>query len=172
MKESSSSAVPWVCFRVAGGDYAIRLGAVVEVMAGRAPELIPLLPLAVGGILNARGEPLAVVDGGTLLGEQPSRSHHHVLVLERGNRRAGILVDHVLRIERDLERRLAELGRGAADVAAEPDTGGASHWIEKRHFREGAAIGLVDSEALFERAMDLLAGAGSHRRDERCQSAF
>jgi chemotaxis signal transduction protein len=167
-RESTSSAVPWVCFRVSGGDYAIRLGAVVEVMAGRAPELIPLLPLAVGGILNARGEPLAVVDGGTLLGEKPSGSHHHVLVLERGNRRAGILVDHVLRIDRDLERRLAELGRSAADAPAEA----VSHWIEKRYTREGVAIGLVDSEALFERAMDLLAGAGSHRRDERCQSAF
>jgi len=169
-RESTSSAVPWVCFRVAGGDYAIRLGAVVEVMSGRAPELIPLLPLEVGGILNARGEPLAVVDGGTLLGEKPSGSHHHVLVLERGNRRAGILVDHVLRIDRDLERRLAELGRSATDALAETEP--ASNWIEKRHTREGVAIGLVDSEALFERAMDLLAGAGSHRRDERCQSAF
>ena len=166
----TSSAVPWVCFRVAGGDYAIRLGAVVEVIAGRSPELIPLLPLAVGGILNARGEPLAVVDGGTLLGRQPSRSHHHVLVLERGNRRAGILVDLVLRIERDLERRLAELSRNALDAAPDEEPG--SEWIERRQTREGAAIGLVDSEALFKRAIDLLAGAGSHRRDERCQSAF
>jgi len=165
----ASSAVPWVCFRVAGGDYAIRLGAVVEVIAGRSPELIPLLPLAVGGILNARGEPLAVVDGGTLLGKQPSRSHHHVLVLERGNRRAGILVDLVLRIDRDLERRLADVGRHALDAAPEEPE---SDWIERRQTREGAAIGLVDSEALFKRAMDLLAGAGSHRRDERCQSAF
>jgi len=168
MREATSS-VPWVCFRVAGGDYAIRLGAVVEVMAGRAPGLIPLLPLAVGGILNARGEPLAVVDGGTLLGTAPSRSHHHVLVLERGTRRAGVLVDHVLRIERDLERRLADLAH-AGDLPADPEVD--ASWIERRQTREGVEIGLVDSEALFERAMDLLAGAGSHRRDERCQSAF
>jgi chemotaxis signal transduction protein len=165
------SAVPWVCFRVGDDDYAIRLGAVVEVIAGREPELIPLLPLAVGGILNARGEPLAVVDGGTLLGRQPSRSHHHVLVLERGNRRAGVLVDLVLRIERDLERRLADQSRSDVEAAAAADEP-ESDWIERRHTRDGDEIGLVDSERLFERAMDLLASAGSHRRDERCQSAF
>jgi chemotaxis signal transduction protein len=138
-------AIEWLCFEVSGQDYAVPLTSVVEVTGAQRPHLIPRIPLEIGGVLNVRGEPLPAVDGGALLTGARSGRHRHVLVLERGSLRIGVLVGVVRRIERALPLPAEETDSGGTAVAL-------VHWLE----REGGALGLVDPEGLIERATMLL----------------
>jgi chemotaxis signal transduction protein len=132
-----------LCFEVSGQAYAIPLASVVEVTGAQRPHLIPRIPLEIGGVLNVRGEPLPAVDGGALLTGSKAQGHRHVLVLERGSLRIGVLVGQVRRIERELPTQPEE--RGEAD-------GALVQWVNQ----DGSALGLVDPEGLIERATMLL----------------
>jgi len=136
-------ATPWLCFEVSGQSYAIPLASVVEVTGAQRPHLIPRIPLEIAGVMNVRGEPLPVVDGGALLTGSKAQRHRHVLVLERGEVRIGVLVGQVRRIERELPTGPAE--RGGAD-------GALVQWVNL----DGSALGRVDPEGLIERATMLL----------------
>ena len=135
---------PWLCFEVSGQAYAIPLASVVEVTGAQRPHLIPRISLEIGGVLNVRGEPLPAVDGGTLLSGSKASSHRHVLVLERGSLRIGVLVGRVRRIERELPAPLPD-EQDEADRAL-------VQWVNQ----DDAALGLVDPEGLIERATMLL----------------
>jgi chemotaxis signal transduction protein len=136
-------SVPWLRFEVAEQGYAVPLGAVVEVMAAPRAHLIPRVSLELGGMVNVRGEPVAAVDGGSLLTGRPARRHRHMLVLERGSLRLGVLVGGVQRIE----GALAVLGN------AEPSKSGELvEWVTE----DGRQLGLVDPEGLIERGVLLL----------------
>jgi chemotaxis signal transduction protein len=138
-------ATPWLCFEVSGQDYAIPLASVVEVTGAQRLHLIPRIPLEIGGVLNVRGEPLPAVDGGALLTGSKATRHRHVLVLERGSLRIGVLVGQVRRIERELPPQTGESKPSGTSVAL-------VQWVEQ----DGAALGLVDPEGLIERATMLL----------------
>jgi chemotaxis signal transduction protein len=133
----------WLRFEVADQGYALPLGAVVEVMAAPRPHLIPRVSLELGGIVNMRGEPLPAVDGGALLTGRAAQHHRHMLVLERGILRLGVLVGGVQRIERELA--LFEGG----DV---PRGGELVEWVTEGE----RALGLVDPDGLIERGVLLL----------------
>ena len=153
-------AAPWLRFRIGDSACAIPLQAVAEVTSAGSPRLIPLVPLQVGGILNVRGEPLPVVDGGVVLRGQPSDVHRHVLVLEQGGARIGILVGHVSRIVRSVPT-------SPADDDAEVDC------MHVRWVNDGdGRLGLVDPGALFERATELLTEPRQQMGEEPCLSAF
>jgi chemotaxis signal transduction protein len=139
-------ATPWLCFEVSGQDYAVPLASVVEVTGAQRPHLIPRIPLEIGGVLNVRGEPLPAVDGGALLTGSKSGRHKHVLVLERGSLRIGVLVGQVRRIERALPAVLSEESDSSGTLVA------LVQWVDQ----EGGALGLVDPEGLIERATMLL----------------
>ncbi|MFI5317653.1 MAG: chemotaxis protein CheW [Myxococcota bacterium] len=133
----------WLRFEVAEQGYALPLGAVVEVTAAPRPHLIPRVSLEVGGVVNVRGEPLPAVDGGALLTGRPAQGHRHMLVLERGSLRIGVLAGAVQRIERApalLERSDAPRGGELVEWVTEGDT----------------ALGLVDPDGLIERGILLL----------------
>ncbi len=134
---------PWLRFEVADQGYALPLGAVVEVMSAPRPHLIPRVPLELGGIVNMRGEPLPAVDGGALLTGRSALRHRHMLVLERGSLRLGVLAGGVQRIERAL----------ALPEDTEPHRGGELvEWVNEGD----TALGLVDPEGLIERGVLLL----------------
>jgi chemotaxis signal transduction protein len=156
----SEMAAPWLRFKIGETAFAIPLRAVAEVTSAATPRLIPLVPLQVGGILNVRGEPLPAVDGGVLLCNQPSGTRRHVLVLEHETARIGVLVGHVSRIERSVPS-------SPADEELDADC---MHlrWVIDRDER----LGLVDPEALLERAAGLLTGQRSQMGEGPCQSAF
>ena len=61
-------ATSWLQFDLGERSYAIPLDAVAEVMWAQRPRLIPLVPPDVGGVLNIRGEPLVVMNGGAVFG--------------------------------------------------------------------------------------------------------
>lgn len=134
---------PWLRFDVKDQAYAIPLASVVEVTGAQRLHLIPRIPLAIGGVMNVRGEPLPAVDGGTLLTGSNAGTHRQVLVLERGALRIGVLVGQVRRIERELATTLPTDGN-------EPDA--LVQWVNQ----DDAALGLVDPEGLIERATMLL----------------
>ena len=90
-------------------------------MAAPRPHLIPRVALELGGVVNVRGEPLPAVDGGALLTGRSALRHRHMLVLERGSLRLGVLVGAVQRIESALA-----LARGRR-AAARRRAGGMGH---------------------------------------------
>jgi purine-binding chemotaxis protein CheW len=155
--------VAWLRFGIAGLDFAIPLGSVSEVTQAARPHLIPGTPLDVGGILNVRGEPLPVVDGGVLLIGRPAPPHQHILVLDDGRIRAGVLVGRVARIQAELPATRLEGPPG-------PDTEAPFvEWVESR----GQRVGRVAPDAFLEQAAArLTAVAGLRRGGEACHTAF
>lgn len=136
----------WLRFAVGDREYAIALEAVSEVTAARQPNFVPLVPLAIGGVLNVRGEPLPAVDARALIGIESERRARPALVLERGAIRIGLLVDSVTRIER---------GLAASDEPFDAEPPGASlgvEWI----WTDGAWVGLVDADSWLDFATALL----------------
>jgi len=159
-----STACASLVFSVAGRDYAIDLASVSEVVAARRPHLVPRIPLEIGGVLNVRGEPVPVLDGGAVFQGAASGSIRHALVFEDEEKRLGILVDYVLRIERDFSP-------ARMDALEVPEGDGlcTSTW---RRSPDGGALGIVDSDELLNRAARLLTGQGLESREEPCQNAF
>jgi chemotaxis signal transduction protein len=153
--------VPWLRFEVAEQGYAVPLGAVVEVMAAPRAHLIPRVPLEIGGMVNVRGEP-AGGDGGALLTGRPALRHRHMLVLERGSLRLGVLVGAVQRIEGTL---------ALLENAELPRSGELVEWVTE----DGRQLGLVDPEGLIERGVLLLTELRSRVAvggEERWQTGF
>jgi chemotaxis signal transduction protein len=165
---SSRGAASWLLFRAGERDYALPIDALTEIVTARAPQLIPLVPIELGGVLNCRGEPLPVVDGGLVLEGRRSGSTRHALVFERDELRVGILVDHVLRIDRELDpARLAA-------IEAPQGSGGACEAWKQTHL--GRQLGIVNTESLLSRATDLLVGNAEPGRGESkedpCHNAY
>ena len=154
--------VPWLRFEVSEQGYALPLGAVVEVMTAPRPHLIPRVSLALAGVVNVRGEPLPAVDAGALLTGRPARRHRHMLVLERGSLRLGVLVGAVQRIEGTL---------ALLENAELPRSGELVEWVTE----DGRQLGLVDPEGLIERGVLLLTELRSRVAvggEERWQTGF
>ncbi len=154
----------WLVFAVGRYTYTIELSDVAEVLAARALHLVPLIAREIGGVLNVRGEPLPVVDGGAVLQTRSTGSTRHVLVFENDDRRMGLLVDYVLRIDRDFSP-----DRLDAHEAPDDDGGCISMW---RRSPQGGALGIVDTDSLLARAANLLCGENLESREEPCQNAF
>ena len=168
----------WLVFRVSEEQYAIPLGAVAEIMMPGPLHLIPRVPIEVGGMLNARGEPLAAVDGGLALGTERGTGRRHLLVLTADDTQIGILVEAVLRIDRDLD--LAPPSRA---VAARGDRDGTSRGgaarpprdlgcVEWKRRRDDTQVGVVDAAALVRCATDLLCEHRVGNKEEPCHDAF
>jgi len=157
-------AGPQLVFRVAGRSFGVPVSAVSEVTPGGVPRLIPLVSLAVGGILNVRGEPLLAVDAGALLFDRPAGARRHVIVFGDDSLRVGILVDLAARMEAAPGTPLAG-AEAARERAALP-----VYWTECAEGR----VGLVEPEDLLARARELLAPAPSARGEggESCPTAF
>jgi chemotaxis signal transduction protein len=118
--------------------------------------------MEVGGILNLRGEPLVVVDGGPLFGHGSDLRYRHVLLLEQGSLRIGLRVGQVSRIDRDL----AVVRGGEEDVDQEYPF---VRWVKQ----PDGTLGLVDLFGFLERATALLTQSRAHQGgQEKCQSGF
>jgi chemotaxis signal transduction protein len=160
-----ATAQPRLVFRVAGREFGVPVGAVSEVTPGGVPRLVPLVPLAVGGILNVRGEPLLAVDAGALLLDRPAGARRHVVVFGDESLRFGILVDLAARMQTEPGAPLAPGDEAAADTTAVPVC-----WIECADGR----VGLVEPADLLARARRLLAPAALDRGQggESCPTGF
>lgn len=138
---------PTLVFRVGARCYGIPLAAVSEVTGGGAPRLIPLVPSEVGGVLNVRGEPLVVLDAGTLFEGRPCGARRHVIALSRRELRLGVLVEGVSGIETGID------GTPLPEEEVPPAGPLSVRWVIGADER----VGIVDPEQAFERAAELLA---------------
>jgi chemotaxis signal transduction protein len=163
MMPENSADSSWLRFKVRDRGYAIPLDDVVEVAVAKFPRLIPLVPLNIGGVLNAGGEPLPVVNGGILFDGRPTGGTQHALVLERDGVRVGVLVTSVSRITR---RTGFDVFEGEAD--AEQEGSVLVRWGDE----SGEPLGLVNSEALLIRAKELLMSRRPITGEGECSDAF
>ena len=152
---------PYLLFQVDEQRYLIELDAVAEIAPAARPRLIPCVPVELAGVVNVRGEPVPVVDGGAVLKGSRVPPYGHVLLLEGRGDRVGMLVTGVSRIERNRPTLPEEPSEDETEAP----------FVQKAHLRDGE-VGVVDVEGLFTRARELLRGASLRRGGTACQSAF
>ena len=100
-----------VCFFVHGLELAVPIEDVRETIGVRAITPVFHTPPSVAGVTSLRGEILAVLDLGALLGLAPNvrDEDSRIVIVKRGGREAGLLVD-----------RLADLRQIPDDVIGAP----------------------------------------------------
>lgn len=138
-------AGPWLRFTVHERGFALPLDSVAEVANAPSPHLIPLVPRELGGVVNFRGEPLPALYASALLAAEARGRRRHLIVLDDGRLRLGLLVSEVVRIEHSLARAVP-----FADP--EPPPPEFVRWIRLG----GELIGLIPPQDLLERARMLL----------------
>jgi len=88
--------VKLLCFHVAGQDFGVPIAAVKETIAERPLTRLFLVPRFVCGLINLRGEVVAILDLAALLGlpsDEPARGHRREarnMIILRANLLAGV----------------------------------------------------------------------------------
>jgi purine-binding chemotaxis protein CheW len=96
-----AARAPYLAFRAGGGDYAVGILHVREIVSHERMTPIPATPSAVRGVLSVRGSAVSVVDLAVKVGLPPTKVTRHacVLVVEAGSAgtapATGLLVDAV-----------------------------------------------------------------------------
>jgi purine-binding chemotaxis protein CheW len=121
-----------IAFSLAGTEYAVPLGSVIEVVRPQRTTPLPNVPEWMTGLTNLRGDVISVVDLRTFLGMEPvalgSASRMLVARSRSGDTTTGLLVDRVRRIIKlparqivaptaPLEDQVAPYLRGVAESA-------------------------------------------------------
>ena len=92
---ATAGAAKLVCFFLHGQEYAAEISAVVETLAVRPITRVFLTPPWLSGIMNLRGDVVAVLDLARLLAMPPTliTDESRVVLARHDGRRAGLLVD-------------------------------------------------------------------------------
>lgn len=120
-----------LCFHVAGQDFALPIGSVKETLPERPLTRLFLVPPFVAGLINLRGEVVAVLDLAALLGLGGAKREGRNIVVLRANLlpgardprnaanrpAAGLLVD---RLDGVHDLPAGELAPPPATLSAEP----------------------------------------------------
>lgn len=116
MAEPSPSKL--VCFYLNDQEYAARIRDVKESLTLRPISRVFLTPAWVAGIINLRGDVVAVLDLSLMLGMRPTEpgDQSRILIARVGALRAGILVDRMAQL-RDLD--LSELQQPPPTLSGE-----------------------------------------------------
>ena len=87
----------YLAFRAAISRFAAPIDRVREVLPSVALTVLPSAPATVAGILELRGEALAVIDLGCLLTghRKPMNIGQRIIILTQKQRAFGVLVDEV-----------------------------------------------------------------------------
>jgi purine-binding chemotaxis protein CheW len=128
-----------VRLRVAGEAYAVPVGNVLEVVRPGAVTAVPGAAAGLLGVLNLRGQVLAVADLAQILGLRAAAPPARMLIAESGGLRAGFVVDEVSEV--------GELG--------DPTEATASELLAGATLADGDLIGILD----LDRVLSQLAGA-------------
>ena len=136
---------PIVVFKLAGEIFGTFLRSINEVLPMMKVEKVPRGPEFLEGLINLRGESVAVVDLGRYFGHKKEGYFYEtrILVAEVQDRKLGFIVDSVLEV-----RPLGE------DSVEEPII----HTPETRflcgvtHFQDGRAVQLVAMDQILDAA--------------------
>ena len=134
-----------VCFLLHGQEYAADIANVVETLAVRPITRVFLTPSWLAGIMNLRGDVVAVLDLSSLLGMAPSlvTDDSRIVLARHAGRRAGLLVDGLA------ELRSASLDQlQPAPVTLAPEVAGYLRGILT--VPPGDVVRVLDLPALFE----------------------
>lgn len=132
----------WVTFQLDDETYGIDVMQIREVL--RSPDISPVpgAPAFVLGIINLRGNVVAIIDTRSRFSLPPREvdDSSRILILEAGDYVVGFLVDSVSEV--------AELR--TEDIEVAPDTGSrdASRFINGLYNREEGLLILVDASRL------------------------
>ena len=148
MSRAAASAGRLLAFEVAGGLFALPIAEVAEVAEVGPSAVVPMLPRAIGGVVNHHGDALLVVDGCALLERSPEASRPlHLLILARDPDdpdRFGLPVDRI----HGLVDGPALSAQGPGPVAARRPLGGRLlHVLDPRRLFERAAATIERSMA-------------------------
>jgi purine-binding chemotaxis protein CheW len=124
---------------VAAESYALPVDEVLEVADFAGVARVPGATSAVMGVRNLRGAVLPVVDLATVLGLPRAGAPDRVVVVEEGDRRAGLAVDFVVGVE-----PLPE----ASEPADSPHLAGAA-------LVDGALVGLIDLGSVLDAVQEV-----------------
>ena len=137
--------VKLVCFRLHGQEYAVDIADVKETMALRPITRVFLTPPWLAGIINLRGDIVAVLDLACLCGLSPTdiNGESRIVIVQRDTRVAGIVVDELAEL-RTLE--LADVQPPPVTIAGEA----AAILTGVVTLESGAAVRVIDMQSLFE----------------------
>jgi purine-binding chemotaxis protein CheW len=110
-----------VCFHLHGQEYAADIANVVETLVVRPVTRVFLTPAWLAGIMNLRGDVVAVLDLACLLGMPPTvlTEESRIVLTRHQGRRAGLLVDGLAELRSlDLTRIEPPPATLAPEVAA------------------------------------------------------
>jgi purine-binding chemotaxis protein CheW len=100
-----------IAFSLAGTEYAVPIGSVIEVVRPQRTTPLPNVPEWMTGLTNLRGDVISVVDLRTFLGMEPvalgNASRMLVARTSAGDTTTGLLVDRVRRIIKLPARQIA-----------------------------------------------------------------
>jgi purine-binding chemotaxis protein CheW len=104
--DAAAGAAKLVCFFLHGQEYAADIAGVVETLAVRPITRVFLTPPWMAGIMNLRGDVVAVLDLSRLLGMPPTiiTDDSRIVLARHEGQRAGLLVDGLA------ELRMLDLG--------------------------------------------------------------
>lgn len=134
-----------VCFLLDGQEYAADIANVAETLAVRPITRVFLSPDWLAGIMNLRGDVVAVLDLSRLLGMAPTivTDESRIVLARHAERRAGLLVDRLA------ELRVADLDELApAPVTLAPEVAELLRGIVTTP--SGDVVRVLDLAALFE----------------------
>jgi purine-binding chemotaxis protein CheW len=143
-RPAAAPPVKLVCFALHGQEYGAPITGVKETLAVRPITRVFLTPPWLAGIMNLRGDVVAVLDLARLL-ELPAitvSDDSRIVVLRHQGRRAGILVDHMA------ELRTVD----AAAIAPAPATlpAEAAELLRGLVAVDGGVVRVLDVAAVFE----------------------
>ncbi len=87
-----------IAFRLGGEEYGLEITSVQEIIRMQDITRIPNSPEYVLGAINLRGRILAVFDIAKRLGVEKKSGNSRILIVDSGNRTAGIAVEAVSEI--------------------------------------------------------------------------
>jgi len=91
------TALRLLLFRCGEQLFAVEAGTVREIIAASPPTRVPGAADAVRGLINVRGTLVTVIDAAAAIGVAIARrGAGSVILVERGARPVGLLVDEVL----------------------------------------------------------------------------
>ncbi len=88
----------YTVFTIAGEEFGIDLGRVVEVVRPQKTTPLPKVPHFVDGVINLRGTIIPVMDLRKRLNVKPSPGKERIIVTKMHGEKMGVLVDTVTEI--------------------------------------------------------------------------
>jgi purine-binding chemotaxis protein CheW len=133
----------WVTFQLENETYGIDVMQIREVLRSTEISPVPGAPSYVLGIINLRGNVVAIIDTRSRFGLPPRDEvdeASRILILEAGDYVVGFLVDSVSEV--------AELQNEQIETAPDTGSGEASRFISGLYNRKEGLLILIDANKL------------------------